>query len=115
MGAADTWYASAMTIRRAGSRSIVVDGRPLRFAVFRGGARGCPDCDRLYTIICADDRRGSVVRLGVADPSGPDVAITPAMIAAAARRALAAGWQPGHGSGLFASYPAFDAAGNPTL
>lgn len=35
-------------------------------------------------------------------------------IAAAARRALAEGWQPGHGTGVFASYPAFDAAGHPT-
>ncbi|MBK7192101.1 MAG: hypothetical protein IPH80_06420 [Myxococcales bacterium] len=103
-----------MAIRRAGSRSIVVDGRPLRFAVFRGGVRGCPDCDRLYTVICADDRRGSVVRLGVDDPAGPDVAVTPAMIAAAARRALAEGWRPGHGTGVFAVYPAFDAAGHPT-
>jgi hypothetical protein len=94
-----------MAIRRKGSRAIVVRGKALRFAVFRKGVRGCPDCDRLHVVITDDDRAGSVVQLHVGEPSGPDVAITPGIIAAAAEQALDAGWQPGHGNGVFLRLP----------
>ncbi len=90
-----------MTLAKKGSRLIVVDGHRLRFSVFRNGVRGCPDCDRLHVVISDESRKGSVVRIHAGDPSGPDQAITPKMIAAAARQALAAGWRPGEGQGVF--------------
>jgi hypothetical protein len=42
-----------------------------------------------------------VVVLHMADPSGPDVAITPRTIAVAASLALREGWKPGEGTGVF--------------
>lgn len=84
---------------------IAVEGHALRFSVFRKGVRECPDCDHLHVVISAADRSGSVVHVGVANPTGPDVEITPRMIAAAASRALARGWQPGAGKGVFLAVP----------
>jgi hypothetical protein len=100
-----------MTISRRGSRPVVVEGHPLRFSVFRKGIRGCPDCDRRHVIIVGESRRGSTVQIGVDDDSGPDLPITPRMIAEAARRALALGWQPGEGTGVFLGVPARELSG----
>lgn len=94
-----------MTMNRKGSRAIVVDGKTLRFSVYRHGVRGCPDCDRLHVLIADDSRQGSIVRVHVGDPSGPDVPITPRLIATAAAQALRAGWQPGQGKGVFMTVP----------
>jgi hypothetical protein len=94
-----------VTLTKKGSRPIVVDGHRLRFSVFRKGIRGCPDCDALHVVISDDSRRGSVLQGRLADPTGPDVAITPRMIATAAAGALAAGWRPGEGRGVFLSVP----------
>lgn len=90
-----------MTVSRRGSRAIVVRGKALRFTVRRKGVRGCPDCDRLHVLIVDDSRAGSIVLVHVADAHGPDVAVTPRLVAAAAAMALDAGWQPGSGEGVF--------------
>lgn len=94
-------YDAGLTLRRKGARKIVVDGRPLLYAVFRKGARGCPDCDRLHVIVVGETRKGSVVRIGIDDAWGPDMSITPKLIASAVRLALTKGWRPGEGEGTF--------------
>ena len=90
-----------MTVAKKGSRPIVVRGLNLRFSVIRSGARHCPDCDRLHVVLADDSRKGSVVLIHAADPSGPDLAITPRAIAVVASQALDAGWRPGEGTGVF--------------
>ena len=45
----------------------------------------------------ADDRKGSCLVFHSPRPDGPDVAITPAVVAQAIRMALKEGWVPGSG------------------
>jgi hypothetical protein len=90
-----------MTFPKAGSRSLVVGDRSLRYVVQRRGVRGCPDCDQLHVLLADDSRKGSIVLIHALDGSGPDQPITPRLIAAVAARALDAGWQPGVGTGVF--------------
>lgn len=88
---------------RRGSRTIEVDGHALRWWVRRHGERGCPDCDDCVVVLACASRTGSIVRVHVPDAWRPEVVpITPRRIAGLARRALALGWVPGAGSGVFA-------------
>ncbi len=91
-------YDPGVTYPKRGSRTIVVDGVPLRWVVHRRGVRGCPDCDRLHVIVSADDRKGSFILLHAPRPDGADVAIGPGQIAALVRFARADGWIPGAGA-----------------
>lgn len=65
----------------------------------------CPCCGGLKIVISDDSRRGSVVRIRLTDPADPSTVITPRMIAAAASQALAHGWVPGQGKGVFLAVP----------
>lgn len=80
-----------------------VDGHELRWWVRRTGRSGCTHCDPLSLVIAAASRKGCVVQVYVYEPFGPDPErpITPAFVAGIARSALAAGWEPGVGSGPF--------------
>jgi hypothetical protein len=88
---------------RRGSRPLDVDGHALRWWVIRRGVRGCPDCDECSVVLAAASRTGSVVRVYIPDAWRDEVApITPARVAALARKALRRGWVPGQGQGEFA-------------
>lgn len=90
-------------LARRGGRAIEVDGHSLLWWVRRRGARGCPDCDECTVILADASRRGMVVQVFVPEAWRAEVvAITPTRIAALARKALARGWVPGQGSGVFA-------------
>jgi hypothetical protein len=104
-----------VTITKKGSRPIIVEGLALRYSIFRNGIQGCPDCGALHVIILDDSRRGSAVRICIDPPWGPDQPITPRMIAAAASRALARGWQPGEGTGVFLTVPVAELPPAPPL
>jgi hypothetical protein len=100
-----------MTIVERGSRPVVVDGHPLRFSVFRRDNRDWGDYDQLQVIIVDESRRGSILRicyLREDDERCFERPITPRMIAEAARCALARGWQPGLGTGVFLGIPAWE-------
>lgn len=87
---------------RRGGRPIDVDGHPLRWWVRRRGARGCPDCDECSVLLAHASRAGMIVQVFIRDPWRDEVEpITPSRIAALARKALARGWIPGHGAGVF--------------
>lgn len=89
-------------LSRRGARRIVVDGHALLWWVRRRGVRGCPDCDECSVVLAAATRTGQIVRVWIADPWRDDVEpITPTRVAALARKALARGWIPGAGDGLF--------------
>lgn len=92
-----------MAIHRRGLRRIEVDGRRLVWR-FRGSA--CATCRVKHGAVIADgSRRGSVLRLWV-EIFSPDVPVTPAIVAARVREAIAQGWVPGEGAGVFAAFPA---------
>ncbi|MCB9702860.1 MAG: hypothetical protein H6711_13270 [Myxococcales bacterium] len=87
-----------MTVPRRASRPIEVDGHALRWW-YRLPACGSADCpqDWPHVVIADAGRGGEIVTFAV--PSGWG-AVTPAHVAAAARRALAEGWRPGVGAGV---------------
>lgn len=88
-----------MAWAKQGSRPIVVDGHTLRWAVRRRGVPGCPCCDRGQLLVGVEDRKGASLHLGLARRGlrGGEHAITPALVAAVVRAALAEGWSPGAG------------------
>lgn len=88
-----------MTTGKRGFRPIDVDGHRLLWRVL---PEGCP-CGHPHSVVVVDaSREGSVVRLSGPPWTGADGAITPRHVADGARAALASGWVPGQGSGLFA-------------
>lgn len=89
-------------LSRRGARRIVVDGQTLLWWVRRRGVRGCPDCDECSVLLADVSRTGQIVQVWIPDAWRDDVdAITPTRIAALARKALARGWRPGQGAGVF--------------
>ncbi len=87
-----------MTTGKRGFRAISVDGRRLLWRVL---PEGCP-CGLSHSVVLVDaSREGSVVRLSGPLWTGADGEIVPRLIADGARKALALGWLPGQGSGLF--------------
>lgn len=89
-------------LARRGSRPIEVQGHALRWWVRRTGVRNCPDCDTCAVILAHASGKGQVVRVYIAEAWRHEVVpITPARVAALARKALARGWVPGQGRGGF--------------
>lgn len=86
-----------MAFGKRGTRSIVVDGRQLRWTVHRRGRRGCPHCDVMHIIVGADNRKGSFLLLSPWELLDSGIPIKPSGIAAWVRLALADGWSPGSG------------------
>lgn len=90
-------------IARRGGRAIEVDGHALLWWVRRSGLRGCQCCDECWVVLASATRTGSLVRVHLREVwREPPTPITPGRIAALARKAIARGWVPGHGSGEFA-------------
>jgi len=93
-----------MTVRKKGSRRIVVDGVEYLWRFPRRPASGAWDGTSGFTVaIQRADRTGSVLALCIARPHptiirlwGSSVfSLLPSQVAAAIRQALEAGWQPG--------------------
>ena len=90
-----------MAMRKAGTRRIVVDGVEYVWKFPR--TRDHRDNDALggcYALVCRPDRRGSVLHVtfphhhpGAAPQLFPAVPVVPSQVAAAIRRAVAAGWR----------------------
>jgi len=96
-----------MALPRGGFREIVVDGHAYLWRVRAAPYDEC--CQNSGVTVVDGSRQGSFVVLG----TGPirhrkHAPITPRMIAARIREALAQGWQPGHGHGCYTLPCAWD-------
>jgi hypothetical protein len=88
-------------MRKAGLRPIVVDGVEYVWKFPRTRDHGDRDCvGGCHALACLPDRRGSVLYItfpqyhpGTAPGLFPVVPVLPSQIAAAIRRAVAAGWK----------------------
>ena len=97
-----------MSITKKGSRRIVVDGTVYRWMIRRKPSRGQADYAEPLTFAVAQENiRGSLlhVKMNAARydimHDVPHSVVSPKTVAAAIRKALTAGWQPGYGGGTF--------------
>ena len=85
-----------MSITKKGSRRIVVDGTVYRWMIRRKPSRGQADyAEPLTFAVVQENIRGSLLH------DVPHSVVSPKTVAAAIRKALTAGWQPGYGGGTF--------------
>lgn len=96
-----------MTIRKAGSRPIVVDGQRYRWRVRRSPTYMQGAYAAALTFSVQREDGGSYLLVTASGPrpdnwlGRPGAVITPAAVAGVVRRALASGWQAGPGGRPF--------------
>ena len=100
-----------MAMRKTGSRPVVVDGRAYRWKVRRTPTYDQGAYASAMTITVQAVAGGAALTVYPGGPrpdhwlnlsGGPGVAVTPAYVADAVRRAIAQGWRPGQNGPPFA-------------